>query len=234
MTFFAHGVEEISFTSGAGSYTLSGATPNMLTFAAKVPDQSIVTYRATDGARSEYAYGIFDYPSTLRRLSILSSSNDDELIDWQVSGQRIITLMQDPNVIGPNTSGLPGSDPTCPFPSDGECAQVLTTLGPGCYNNEWKWLPYSIPPIWVEGEPNAGQRFRFAVTEYIRFDADFAGSYAYADTAPTSTPLVILVNRVDSSGAVTPLGTITFGGPIYLSLGETILSLGTKKLTMQR
>lgn len=227
-TFYTHGVEEFSYTSGTGPYIMVGATPNMRTFADKVPNGSAVTYKAWDGARSEYAYGIFEYPSTLHRRAILSSSNGDQPIDWQVNNQRLITLIPDPVFSGVVLSGtqLPETLVPCPFPEDGECGQVLTKgETDDCHDNTWEYLPYPIL-LWLDGEPYSSQKFRYAVTEALRFPADFAGSYAYADYAPDSPPAVVIVNRVQPDGTVIQLGTITFGGGEYLTLNAENLTLG--------
>lgn len=129
MVAFAYGVAEISFTSGAGDYTLSGATADSATFAAKVPDGEVVVYKATDGAQSEYAYGIFNYPRTLRRLDIISSSNNDEVIDWPSTGQRLITLMQDSH--GAIVSGIALGNVIAAHNTQGTFTRTLSVSGAG-------------------------------------------------------------------------------------------------------
>lgn len=208
-TFFAYGVEETSTTSGTGSYALSGATPNSVTFASTVPDQSTVIYKAWDGARSEIGYGVFDYPATLRRLEILSSSNNNEVIDWQVAGQRIISLLpQDTaSFIDANPAEIP-----CPFPEGGECGQVLAhTDGTECDDVEWIWRPYPIA-AYIDGTPDANQKVRLAVTEALKFEAGFIGSWAWCDIPVFNISVVsIKVNRVSP----------------FLELGNLEFSTGT-------
>lgn len=88
------GVQEVSTTSGTGAYTLSGAIANSFTFASKVPDGEVVIYEATDEGQREFAYGRFEYPNILHRISPISTSNSNEVVDWPVTGQRVITAIQ--------------------------------------------------------------------------------------------------------------------------------------------
>lgn len=188
-TFFAYGVEETSTTSGTGSYALAGATPNSTTFASTVPDQSTVIYRAWDGARSEIGYGVFDYPATLRRLEILSSSNNNEVIDWQVAGQRIISIVQ--------SAPAAAAEAECAFPEGGECGQILVkTDDPSCAGVEWQWRPYPIA-VWIDGAPSANQKIRLTVTEALKFEAGLLGTWAWCGTPVFNIPVVtITINRV--------------------------------------
>ena len=192
------GVAEVSTTSGSGAFALLGAIANSLPFSAKVPDGATITVKVDGGAQIEFLVAIYTYPSTITPVSVISSTNGDQKIEWPATGQRIISLEQN----------FPEADAPCPFPDGGVCAQALIKTGPNCYDNEWQWRPYPIA-AWVSGAPDADQRIRLAVTEPLRIDAGFAGSYGYCDTAPAAD-FVIVINVVFPSGAISQLGTVTF------------------------
>jgi hypothetical protein len=224
------GVEEVSTTAGTGPYALGGPTPNSFAFRAKIANGALVTYQATDGARSEYGKGTFGYPATLSRDTIISSSNADTAVSWPTSGQRIISLVID------EVSGIPAGGEECQLlaknsdadfdagwktflPFSGQCAQILVhTDGVECFPLEWQWRPYPIA-AWVPA-PEAAHRVELPVTEYIRIERNFNGSWAYARVAP-SDDCVITVNRI-RGGSTVALGDITFAAHSKAAIWHTV------------
>ncbi len=194
------GVAEVSTTSGSGAFTLLGAIANSLPFSAKVPDGTTITVKVDGGAQIEFLVAIYTYPSTITPVSVISSTNGDQKIEWPATGQRIISLEQDIPAASLETLA-------CPFPSDGVCAQALIKTGPDCYDNEWQYRPYPIA-VWIDGAPTASQKVRLIVTEPIWFKADFEDSWAFCETTPSGDTYTITINRRDP---FLELGTVTFG-----------------------
>ena len=192
MTFFSPGVAEVSYSTGTGVYLLRGALPDHYTFDARVPDGSEVMYHATNRVKSEYGTAVFTSPGILNRVTITDSSDDGAAIDWQDNGQILVYLIGDNN----SYFQLPA----------GECGQVLGLLEGNIA--AWIWRPYPIA-AWISGGPSADQSIRFAVTEYLRFDQNFDGSYAYCGTNP-GADFEIAINRIESDLTTTQLGTVTF------------------------
>lgn len=82
---FADGVMESSSTLGTGTYTLTGARFNGLTFASKFANNQPVVFIAQTLNRSKYEIILGSFltgPSRLARTTVLQSSNGGSKISW--------------------------------------------------------------------------------------------------------------------------------------------------------
>lgn len=90
--FFVRGVAEVTSTEGVGSYVLGGALPGFARFSELVPDGALVNYSVSDGARREWAQGVFNAPlNTLTRGQVSFASGGGASVNWG-SGRKIVTL----------------------------------------------------------------------------------------------------------------------------------------------
>ena len=75
-------VKETTATSGAGTYTLAGASTGFESFAS-VGDGNTTYYCCTDGTNFEIGIGTYTASgTTLARTTILQSSNSDNPVSW--------------------------------------------------------------------------------------------------------------------------------------------------------
>ena len=75
-------VKETTATSGAGTYTLAGASTGFESFAS-VGDGNTTYYCCTDGTNFEIGIGTYTASgTTLARTTILQSSNSDSAVSW--------------------------------------------------------------------------------------------------------------------------------------------------------
>lgn len=75
-------VKETTATSGAGTYTLAGASTGFESFAS-VGDGNTTYYCCTDGTNFEIGIGTYTASgTTLARTTILQSSNSDNAVSW--------------------------------------------------------------------------------------------------------------------------------------------------------
>ncbi len=114
-------IYEFSYTTGTGDYALAGGWSTHLPLSARYPGGATgITYYVKDGstgAGSQFEVGIGDYDAggkTLSRLSILASSNNNQLVDW--SGRTRL-------LVRPLVQAIP----LCPTPPT--IGQVLTWNG---------------------------------------------------------------------------------------------------------
>lgn len=77
-------IQEITPSIGTGTINLGGATTGFRTFASTFSSGNIVYYCLTDGTNWEVGNGTFTSggPSTLTRTNVLSSSNNNTLVDF--------------------------------------------------------------------------------------------------------------------------------------------------------
>lgn len=89
------GVIEVSFTSGGGSYILSGAVAGGFRFRDKVTNGStgLLIKVSGYGTQVEFSKATFTAPNILTVTEVISSSNDNLKVSWPNSGQRIIELI---------------------------------------------------------------------------------------------------------------------------------------------
>ena len=75
-------VKETTATSGAGTYTLAGASTGFESFAS-VGDGNTTYYCCTDGTNFEIGIGTYTASgTTLARTTILQSSNSEIAVSW--------------------------------------------------------------------------------------------------------------------------------------------------------
>ncbi len=87
-------VKETTATSGAGTYTLAGASTGFESFAS-VGDGNTTYYCCTDGTNFEIGIGTYTASgTTLARTTILQSSNSDNAVSWaDTSAKNIFCTM---------------------------------------------------------------------------------------------------------------------------------------------
>jgi hypothetical protein len=199
-----HGVAEVSFTSGTGSYVVSGALANSYRFLDKLSDgASNLLIEVTDSSKVEYTKATFTAPNILTRDLIVSSSNsDDSEIDWPATGQRIIRLILDFD------SGLP---------IGGDQGDQLRKASLTNYDARWELSPYPIAMFWpgnmVGGGDDDRMRIRVLVTESVMFFTNFLGSYGTGRIASAGLTTIV-VNRI-SNQSVNQIGSVVWGAGDY-------------------
>src|SRR5262249_9017766 len=75
-------VEEITYITGVGPYTLAGATTGHFRFRDSYPAGATIPYKVTDGPNVEIVQGVFDGVNTLTRNMIFGSSNRGLPVNW--------------------------------------------------------------------------------------------------------------------------------------------------------
>jgi hypothetical protein len=77
-------VKETTTTTGTGTYSLAGTVSGYRTFASAFVSGQMVYYTVVFGNDWEQGIGIFTAgaPSTLSRLTVMSSSNSDAAVNW--------------------------------------------------------------------------------------------------------------------------------------------------------
>lgn len=76
-------VQEATSTTGTGNITLTGAATDQRTFNGVVPNGSTVEFVIDDNLSNwEVVRGVFAAPSTLSRVTVLASSNGNNLVNF--------------------------------------------------------------------------------------------------------------------------------------------------------
>lgn len=86
---YADFVEETSTTTGTGNLTLNGVETGKKSFFAAFSTTQQFEYSIFDGSNYETGLGQMADASTLQRLTIRSSSNGDNAVDWDASTKLI-------------------------------------------------------------------------------------------------------------------------------------------------
>lgn len=105
-------VRDITNTTGTGPFVLELATPTGYNpFSAYVADGAMVSYCAVLNSEFEVGTGVFDQASsTLTRLSIVTSSNSGNIVDFSAGAKDIF--------LTPNSESFPTYLPRDPTAND--------------------------------------------------------------------------------------------------------------------
>ena len=90
-------VKETSSTTGTGTFTLGGAVTGFETFAAGIGGSNTTYYCIFESGTSRFEVGFGTLnggASTLARTNVISSSNSDGLVNFQVMLQKYSVLYQ--------------------------------------------------------------------------------------------------------------------------------------------
>lgn len=112
MAVYADRVRETTNTSGLGAYSLNGAVGGFRTFSSAVPSGSTVVYCVEDGTSFEVGEGTLTVgtPNTISRTTVLSSSNNNQLVSWGAGTKNIfLTAASARMVITDRANTLTGS-----------------------------------------------------------------------------------------------------------------------------
>jgi len=91
----ANAAAETTATTGLGPYVLGGALPGSVTFASRVANGTVRSYRVTDRRQTEWVSGLFSSASnSLSRITIEASTNGGAPIDWG-PGRKFVYLDSD-------------------------------------------------------------------------------------------------------------------------------------------
>lgn len=166
---FDYGLAEISTTSGTGSYVLSRTlSTGLKVSSSSINDGDQVAYQATDGNQIEFGRGTYsELDNSISRDTIVSSSNDNNIISWPVTGQRIVSIVIDKRSLIPS-GGVVGEvlrktangdyytywDSAAELPPGGLCRQALFKQSNEDYDAAWEDVPLPLSSFvegWVGG-----------------------------------------------------------------------------------
>lgn len=91
MAVYADRVRETTTTSGLGAYALNGAVGGFRSFSSAIVSGSTVVYCVEDGTGFEVGEGTLTVgtPNTISRTTVLSSSNNNQLVSWGAGTKNI-------------------------------------------------------------------------------------------------------------------------------------------------
>lgn len=91
MAVYADRVRETTTTSGLGAYALNGAVGGFRSFSSAIASGSTVVYCVEDGTGFEVGEGTLTVgtPNTISRTTVLSSSNNNQLVSWGAGTKNI-------------------------------------------------------------------------------------------------------------------------------------------------
>ena len=107
-------VKETSTTSGAGDFTLAGASTGFITFNSGIGTSNTTYYTIHEQGTNNFEVGLGTVtdatPDTLARNSVISSSNSDSLVNFNSGGSNTLDVF-------------------CTLPANKTMDMVLTTQG---------------------------------------------------------------------------------------------------------
>jgi hypothetical protein len=107
--YSATAVQELSNTTGTGTYVLMGAVNAYKSFSSAYSTNTLVPYTATDGTNFEWGVGTYT-TGYLARTTILGSSNSNAAVAWVNTVNIFVGIEAELQPFQPMTN-----DPTNPF-----------------------------------------------------------------------------------------------------------------------